>query len=92
MLKLTREDYKRAAKQGISPSLLYKRVDRGWKRDLAMTKKPKQRKPMTDEEKQYLDVALSNDISASVYRWRIKAGWTPFKAASEAVRAWERAY
>ncbi|GBF73159.1 hypothetical protein PA598K_01444 [Paenibacillus sp. 598K] len=91
-MKITREDYQRAAEHGVSENLLYTRDRRGWEREKAITTRPKQKPERSEEEMEYCAKAIQKGIKRSVYWWRVDAGWDLAKAATDAVRAWNKAY
>lgn len=92
-MKLTRDDYKRAAANGVSAALLYRRVHRsGWELEQAITQPPQSLPPLDPELLKWREQAISNGIKRSVFMDRVRAGWPPERAAAQAVRRWERMY
>ncbi|ARW39034.1 hypothetical protein BUN12_2332 [Bacillus amyloliquefaciens] len=80
---ITPEEYERAAKNGISRSLLGKRIrGAGWDKERALATPPKKRRPRTDRSK-WVEVAEKNGISKATFYWRVTSGgWDEERAAT----------
>ena len=79
---ITPDEYKFAARNGISPRTLEVRVRTlGWPKKRAMTEPPKKKKTIIP--KRYVKLAEQNGISYSTLRYRVNIrGWSYEKAAT----------
>jgi hypothetical protein len=84
-MKLTREDYKRAAVHGVSAQLLYKRKNLGWELERAITERPKPVPKLPDDVAGWKRKAEYNGIDSSVFLARWRSGWELERAASAPV-------
>lgn len=72
-------DYKEAAKKGISKNTLNHRIANGWKAKDAITVPVKR---VSEEYKRFRNLAISNGIKAGLFRSRLYIGWTLEEAAN----------
>jgi hypothetical protein len=80
---ITPEEYETAAANGISAGTLETRIRRlGWPKELAMTKPPRK---LSKIPREIVELAQRNDIPYQTLYWRIYAGWSPERAATEPV-------
>ena len=81
-MKLTREDYKRAAVYGVSAQLLNKRRHLGWELERAITQRPKPAPKLPADVAQWKQTAEQNGIDTNVFLARWRSGWELERAAS----------
>ncbi|KGP80103.1 MULTISPECIES: hypothetical protein [unclassified Paenibacillus] len=85
---ITPGEYEEAAKLGISPAMLDRRVRaQGWPKQRAMTTPPR---PLTDRRRWKAE-AENNGISYDTFMSRINRGWTMERAATEPLQTPEQA-
>ncbi|MEH7216970.1 hypothetical protein [Bacillus toyonensis] len=79
---ITDEDYKKAAKNGISKSNVYQRVhEYGWELDRAITTPIRKQKGKTNAG--MITLAERNGISKVTFWKRVKNGMDPYEAATK---------
>lgn len=81
---ITPDEYAEAAKHGISPSMLDRRIrEQGWKKDRAMTTTPRK---LTDRRR-WKDEAERNGISYDTFMSRVNRGWDMERAATQPLQS-----
>ncbi|MGM1047623.1 MAG: hypothetical protein ACQEXX_15935 [Bacillota bacterium] len=76
---ITPEEYQEAAKNGIRPAMLDRRVrEQGWSKERAMSTPPRK---LTDRSR-WRKVAEVNGINYDTFMTRVRRGWTEEKAAN----------
>lgn len=84
---VTPEEYAEAAKLGIRPTMLDRRIrEQGWSKERAMTTPPRK---ITDR-KHWAAIAEKNGISYDVFMSRVKIGWSMERATTEPLQTLEQ--
>lgn len=81
---ITTEEEAIAAANGINYRQLYTRIVRlGWDRHRAMTQRVKPRSKISSA---WVELAEKNGIDRKIFHERMRAGWTPVRAARTPVK------